>query len=61
MARSFLLSGTIWGVTFGTGRGGTKVAPSIVPFSVSVLAAATNRVEAAISEWPQALKSALFD
>ena len=40
-----LLKGTILGVTFETGRVGQKVTPKIVPFSVSVLAVVTNKVE----------------
>ena len=43
-----LLNGTVLRVTFGTGRGGTKLTPDIVPFSVSVLALVTNRVDTAI-------------
>ena len=39
-------AGTILGVTFGTGRGGTKVTPKL-SFSVSVLAVVTNKVETA--------------
>ena len=42
---SCLLNGTILGVTFGTGRGGKQVTPKLVPFSVSVLAVVTNKVE----------------
>ena len=44
----FSLNGAIWGVTLGTGRGGTKVTPKFVSFSVSVLAKDTNKVESAI-------------
>ena len=33
------------GLTFGTGRGGHKHTPTIVPFSVSVLAVVTDKVE----------------
>ena len=37
------------GVTFGTGRGGSKGTPEIVPLSVSVLAVVTKKVETTIS------------
>ena len=43
--RLLLLNGASLGVTFGTWRGGKQVAPTVVPFSVSVLAVVTNRVE----------------
>ena len=48
---SLVLNGTstILGVTFGTGKGGENVTHKIVPFSVSVLAVVTNRLETAIS------------
>ena len=44
-----LLHGTILGVTFGTQRGGETITPTIIPFSVSVLAVVANEVEAPIS------------
>ena len=43
-----LLNGTIWGATFGTGRGGKQVTPKIVPFGISVLAVVTNITETLI-------------
>ena len=43
-----LPNGTILGVTFGTGRGGQKVTPKIVTFSVSVLAVVASEVETPI-------------
>ena len=43
-----MLTCTVVGVTFATGRGGGKNTPKIVPFSVSVLALVTNKVEIAI-------------
>ena len=48
VVRLFLRNGTSSGVTFGTGRGGTKVTPQIVSFSVSVLARVTNKLETPI-------------
>ena len=43
-----LLDGMIFGVTFGTGRGGQIITPQIVPFSVSVLAVVIYKVETAM-------------
>ena len=42
-----LLNGKIREVIFETGRGGKTLTPQIVPFSVSVLAVDTNKVETA--------------
>ena len=44
----FLLDGMILGVTFGTGSGGNKATLEFVPFSVSVLAVVTSKLETAI-------------
>ena len=42
---SLLPNGMVLGVTFGTGRGEQTVTPKFVPFTVSVLAVVTNKVE----------------
>ena len=39
----FLLNGTIFGVTFGTGGEDKQVTPKLVSFSVSALAVVTKR------------------
>ena len=43
--RFVLLNGTTLSVTFGTVRGANKVTTTTVPFSFSVLAAVTNKVQ----------------
>ena len=48
-----MLNDTILGVIFGTGRGGNKITPKLVPFGVSVLAVITNKVDTAISSSPE--------